>query len=69
MNKVGNNIADELADRLGIDEFYSIHALTLCEGDYMPSASAPNPGRNVSECHEAFTRGKSLLRVILMAAC
>jgi len=57
INEVGNSIADELADRLGIHEFYSLHPLTICEGDYSPNATAPGAGRNVSECHKGFTNG------------
>lgn len=57
VNDIGNGIADELADSLGIREFYSLHALTICEGDYTPAATAPGAGRNVTNCHNGFTNG------------
>lgn len=57
LNDIGNRVADHLADRLGIAEFYSLHALTICEGDFKPNATAPKADRNVTECHKGFTKG------------
>jgi hypothetical protein len=57
VNDVGNAIADELADRLGISEFYSIHPLAICEGDFTPNATTPGADRNVTKCHKGFTNG------------
>lgn len=60
LNDIGNRVADHLADRLGIAEFYSLHALTICEGDFKPNATAPGADRNVTECHKGFTKGYNI---------
>ncbi|KAK0632654.1 actin cortical patch SUR7/pH-response regulator pali [Immersiella caudata] len=60
VNDIGNEVADELAERLGIHEFYSLHALTICEGDYAPNATTPGADRNVTECHKGFTEGYNI---------
>lgn len=57
LNDIGNRVADHLADRLGIAEFYSLHALTICEGEFKPNATARGADRNVTECHKGFTKG------------
>ena len=61
VNDIGNEIADELTDRLGIHEFYFLHPLTICEGDFSPNATASGADRNVTECHKGFTNGMSLM--------
>lgn len=60
LNGIGNRVADHLADRLGISEFYSLHALTICEGDFKPNATASGADRNVTECHKGFTKGYNI---------
>ncbi|KAJ9129839.1 hypothetical protein NKR23_g12442 [Pleurostoma richardsiae] len=42
--------ADQLARKLGIKEFYTLHITDLCEGDFSPNATAPNAGYNVTNC-------------------
>ncbi|KXX79428.1 Protein ECM7 [Madurella mycetomatis] len=49
LNDIGNDIADRLADELDIRDFYSLHALRICEGDFNPDGR-----RNVTECHSGF---------------
>ncbi|KAK3362459.1 actin cortical patch SUR7/pH-response regulator pali [Lasiosphaeria hispida] len=60
INDIGNDIADELATRLGIHEFYSLHALSICEGDFSPNATAPSASRNASSCTKGFTNGYNI---------
>lgn len=50
LNDIGNDIADKLSDELGIDQFYAIHVMDLCQGDYNPNATASNPSYNVTNC-------------------
>ncbi|GAB1310622.1 hypothetical protein MFIFM68171_00832 [Madurella fahalii] len=49
LNDIGNDAADLLAEELDIRDFYSLHALRICEGDFNPDGS-----RNVTECHSGF---------------
>lgn len=57
VNDIGNDIANQLATKLGIHEFYSLHTLTICEGDFTPNATAPRAGRNVTSCTTGFPNG------------
>lgn len=50
VNDVGNDAADKLADELGIDQFYTIHIMDLCQGDFEPNATASGAWMNVTEC-------------------
>jgi hypothetical protein len=52
LNDIGSNIADKLAGELGISQWYSLHMMDSCEGNYQPNATAPNPGYNVTNCTE-----------------
>lgn len=45
-----NSIGDSLAEQLGIGEFYSIHAMDFCQGNFQPSAFDVNPSANVTNC-------------------
>ncbi|KAJ9136436.1 hypothetical protein NKR23_g9864 [Pleurostoma richardsiae] len=47
---IEGDIADELAGELGIKQFYSLHVLDVCEGDFKPNATAPHAGYNVTNC-------------------
>ncbi|KAK3335903.1 actin cortical patch SUR7/pH-response regulator pali [Cercophora scortea] len=57
IDDIGNTIADKLADTLGIHEFYSVHALAICEGSFTPNATAPSPDRNVTNCTMGLSDG------------
>ncbi|KAG6360873.1 hypothetical protein INS49_011940 [Diaporthe citri] len=54
LQDIQNNLADELAKKLGIKEFYSIHLVDLCQGDFSPKATDPEATFDVKECTEAF---------------
>ena len=54
LDKVENAIADKLAEELGIHEFYSIHPLTICEGDFSPNTTTPGATMNVTNCTKPF---------------
>lgn len=47
---VGDDVADKLADELGIEQFYTLHIMDLCQGDYAPNATAPGAWMNVTNC-------------------
>ena len=50
LQKIGDDIASDIAQDLGIHDFYSAHVLTFCEGYYNPNGTAPNPSQNVTYC-------------------
>ncbi len=45
-----NDLADKLAKELGIDEWYSLHLMDMCEGNYAPNATNKNAKLNVTSC-------------------
>ncbi|KAM0146004.1 hypothetical protein ACHAQE_010965 [Botrytis cinerea] len=45
-----NEIADKLAETLGIEEWYSLHLMDMCQGYYTPNATSKGAGFNVSSC-------------------
>jgi hypothetical protein len=55
---VEDDIADKLAAKLGIKQFYSLHVMDSCEGDFSPNATAKNAGYNVSSCTKPLKTGK-----------
>ncbi|POS78462.1 SUR7 protein [Diaporthe helianthi] len=50
LDDIGNDIADKLAEELGIEQFYSLHVMNMCEGSYAPNATASNARQNVTNC-------------------
>ncbi|ROV93503.1 hypothetical protein VSDG_06807 [Cytospora chrysosperma] len=54
LSDIENDLADELAKKLGIKEFYSIHLVDLCDGDFEPNATNPDATFNVTNCTTAF---------------
>lgn len=54
LGQAGSAVADDLADSIGISEFYSIHAMDFCQGEFEPSASTPGASHNVTSCTPAM---------------
>lgn len=46
-------LADRVTEKLGIEEWYGLHLMTLCEGSYNPNGTAPGADKNVTECTKA----------------
>lgn len=61
LNNVGNNIANKLADDLGIREWYSLHLMAMCEGDYAPNATAKGASFNTTNCTNRTAMCKSFI--------
>ncbi len=59
LNAIENNVADKLAQYLGIQQWYSLHLLDMCEGMYSPNATTPNAGYNVTSCTNRTAMCKS----------
>ncbi|KAB8292445.1 hypothetical protein EYC80_008166 [Monilinia laxa] len=50
LGDIENGIADKVAKTLGIQDWYSLHLMDMCEGTYTPNATANGAGLNVSSC-------------------
>lgn len=50
LDDIGNDVADKLAKELGIEQFYSLHVMDMCEGNYAPNATAVNAWQNTTNC-------------------
>ena len=50
LNNVTGSIADELAKELGISEWYSVHVMDSCDGNYKPNVTAKSPSLKVTNC-------------------
>jgi len=50
LNDIGNDIADKLAHALGVSQWYSMHLMDMCEGNFAPNASTPGAWLNVTNC-------------------
>ncbi|TQV98857.1 hypothetical protein V2A60_007445 [Cordyceps javanica] len=45
-----DDAAAEAKRRLNISDWYSLHVLGTCEGDYTPNATVSDPGRRTTSC-------------------
>ncbi|POS75664.1 SUR7 protein [Diaporthe helianthi] len=54
LQDIQNDIADKLAQELGIKEFYSIHLVDLCQGNFSPKPTDPDATFDVENCTEPF---------------
>ncbi|POR38809.1 Uncharacterized protein TPAR_00994 [Tolypocladium paradoxum] len=50
INGIKGGVADKLASKLGVSQWYSLHVMDSCEGNWSPNATAPNPSLNVTNC-------------------
>ncbi|OTA84423.1 hypothetical protein M434DRAFT_83346 [Hypoxylon sp. CO27-5] len=50
LNDIVNDIADELSQKLGISQWYSLHVMTACEGNFAPNATSPDAWYNTTNC-------------------
>lgn len=49
-NDIRGDVADKLAEKLGIHQFYNLHMTDMCMGDYTPKPTAEDAKKNVSSC-------------------
>ncbi|KAI8962186.1 actin cortical patch SUR7/pH-response regulator pali [Daldinia sp. FL1419] len=50
LNDIANDVADRLSQELGISQWYSIHVMTACEGNFAPNATSPDASYNTTNC-------------------
>lgn len=65
LNDIGNDFADELAQKLGIEQFYSMHVMDLCQGYYEPNATSNGAAMNTTECTKPMDFCKYFLKISL----
>jgi len=50
LSDIENETADKVAKKLGIQQWYSLHAMDICEGTFTPNATTAGAGYNVTSC-------------------
>jgi hypothetical protein len=55
LTSIEDDLVDKLAKELGIEQWYSMHMMDLCEGTFSPNASTPGAGYNVTSCTNKTT--------------
>lgn len=58
VEKVKDDLADELSAKLGIQQWYAVHLTDLCFGNFTPNATAANSTWGVSNCTTPFRWGE-----------
>ena len=49
-NDLIGSAADALTDRLNISDFYAVHIMNYCEGEFEPNGTAPGASKNTTRC-------------------
>ena len=57
VNDVAGDVIDEVTERLGISDWYSLHVMTACFGGFDPNATAPDPSLNITGCRDTMPNG------------
>ncbi|KAF3024275.1 hypothetical protein E8E14_013077 [Neopestalotiopsis sp. 37M] len=50
LSEIEDDIADKLSEELGISQWYSLHVMTACEGNFAPNATTPGAWYNTTNC-------------------
>ncbi|KAM0810890.1 putative Actin cortical patch SUR7/pH-response regulator pali [Seiridium cardinale] len=50
LQDIEGDIADKLSAELGISQWYSLHVMTACEGNFAPNATNPDAWYNTTNC-------------------
>jgi len=50
LDSIIGDVADKLAAELGIKQWYSLHVLDFCEGNYAPNATGEGAHKNGTKC-------------------
>ncbi|KXJ95622.1 actin cortical patch SUR7/pH-response regulator pali [Microdochium bolleyi] len=52
VNDVIGDVVDEITEKLGISQWYSLHVMNWCEGDFAPNSTAVGAWYNTTNCTE-----------------
>jgi hypothetical protein len=66
---VANDAADQITDKLGIHQWYSLHVMNICQGDFTPNATAVGAGYNVSGCTKPLKSSRFSPFSFLLSFC
>lgn len=55
LSSIEDDVAEELTEKLGIQQWYSFHAMAICQGTFSPSPTSANAGYNVTDCAQFQT--------------
>jgi hypothetical protein len=58
LTSIGNNISDKLAAKLGIEQWYSLHIMNVCEGSFT-NPNTTRAGYRATHCTEPLQSGIS----------
>ncbi|KAI0007998.1 hypothetical protein F4779DRAFT_589021 [Xylariaceae sp. FL0662B] len=50
LGDIADDFADKIAEELGISQWYSVHVMTVCQGDFAPNATTPDAWYNTTTC-------------------
>jgi hypothetical protein len=50
LSDIEGDVADKLSAELGISQWYSLHVMTACEGNFAPNATTPGAWYNTTNC-------------------
>ncbi|KAI1207966.1 uncharacterized protein F4807DRAFT_160689 [Annulohypoxylon truncatum] len=50
LNDIIGDVADKLSQELGISQWYSLHVMTACEGNFAPNATSQGAWYNTTNC-------------------
>lgn len=56
LNDIAGDVADKLAAKLGIKQWYSLHLSDMCEGTYSPNATAERAKKHNITCTNSTTK-------------
>lgn len=58
INSLSGQIVSDLASQLGIGEFYTIHAMDFCQGNFEPNSTTGGATHNVTFCSAPLDFGE-----------
>jgi hypothetical protein len=50
LSNIEDDMANKLAKEIGVQQWYSLHAMNVCQGTFIPNATAPKARYNVTSC-------------------
>ncbi len=50
LSNIEDDMANKLAKEIGVQQWYSLHAMDVCQGTFLPNATTPKARYNVTSC-------------------
>lgn len=61
IDNYADKLADEAKNSIGISDWYSLHVLDTCQGEYTPNATVSDPQRHTVNCSSSVN-GKTSVK-------